>query len=489
MKKLILLLVLLPFCCFSQQYKIDSTFGTNGFSQNFFAFVPRTIFCDSNNAYYFTGTEPNQNLYSLASQKIKPDGNLDSTFSDDGNFSSFIHYNDVSNDLEVLFNQNKILVGETQDSLGNQYGWITRLKSNGQLDSSFNNGIHILFPDFPIKRIDIVLNQKILLYGTIDNKCALKRLNEDGSPDVSFANNGTMIINPLQNYYPGDMHGFPNGEVIIAGSNGTFDNIGMPITNFSYIIQKILPQGQIDSSFGTNGKFEFDIDTTSIEIVKRLHLTSDNYIVVSGWSNKKLLAIKLSLAGIQDMNFGMNGMLYDATMIGGLSAMNTDNQLIVGANVDTGGSLDVYIKRYLNGIIDLTLGSNGDLVFDLPNSMNYLADIRFDFANRLLFAFDTYSSPIYFRCTPFFSPTNTTQILPSERLHIYPNPFTDHLILENDFEVDIPISIINSAGNIVYKGFANKYKSKIQDFSQLAPGIYYIVIKNDISISYKLIKH
>lgn len=478
MKKIIFLFVLLPFVCIGQQYKVDSTFGSNGISQNFNSFVPRSIFVDNSNAYYFAGLASTQSSSILAAQKIKMNGSLDTTFDGDGQYNTLIHMNDWSTDLEVLPDHKTILVGSTIDSIGNTHGWLMRLNASGFADISFNNGMPIIFDQFSIQRVDIVPNQKIQLYGTINDKCALKRLNDTGTLDSTFATNGTLILNPLQDYFPGDMYCYPNGSILVAGSHGSFDNIGVPLTDFTYFIQKITQQGTLDSSFGVNSSIEIDYNPSTIEIAKRIHVSNDQTITIAGWSNKNLFVVKLNANGVQDLNYGTNGHLYDTSMVSAITVLDTNNLLIAGSNYISGNTLDVHAKRYQNGVLDQSFGNNSELIVDLPNTTNYFADVKMDFEGRLIFAFDSYASPMYLRCAPFQVPSNQDDYQQKNMYQIYPNPFDNMLVIENDFEKDEPISIYNALGSLVYKGTINKHHQRIEKLAHLPSGLYYLYIRN-----------
>lgn len=488
MKKILILFILLPLVSMGQQYKIDSTFGVNGFSQNFNSFIPQAIFVDSSNAYYFAGLIGLQSSSLLAIQKTTMNGSLDTTFDGDGQYNAVIHMNEWSTDLEVLHDHKTILVGSTIDSNGNAHGWLIRLNAGGFPDIGFNNGMPIIFDDFPIQRVDVLLNQKIQLYGTINNKCALKRLNETGTLDSAFAVNGTLIVNPLQNYYPGDMYCYPNGSILVAGSHGSFDNVGMPLTDFTYFVQKITPQGLLDSSFGVNSSIEIDYNPSTIEIVKRIHVSKDQTIVIAGWSNKKLFVVKLSEMGVQDLSFGTNGQLYDTSIVSALTVLDSNNLLIASASYISGNGLDVHAKRYQNGVMDQSFGNNNELIIDLPNTTNYLSDVKLDFEGRLIFAFNASASPMYLRCAPYQMPNNQADYLQAVLCSIYPNPFDDVLIVENDFEQDERISIYNVLGVLVYTGSINKIQNRISHLSHLPSGLYYIKLKNSHQIHSTLIK-
>tara|TARA_B100000809_G_scaffold15123_1_gene13681 strand:+ start:531 stop:3941 length:3411 start_codon:yes stop_codon:yes gene_type:complete len=66
----------------------------------------------------------------------------------------------------------------------------------------------------------------------------------------------------------------------------------------------------------------------------------------------------------------------------------------------------------------------------------------------------------------------------------YPNPFSDAIIIENDFKQPTPFKIVSIIGQVIIKGMIKSNKHKI-DIDHLSPNIYFLSID---SRTYKIIK-
>src|SRR5690606_6937663 len=144
--------------------------------------------------------------------RFNGDGSLDTTF----NIPTGFEYYPVS-DI-VIQPDGKILVGGSFIALNNQLiGRITRLNSDGSIDTSFNVGGGF---DKEVSALLLQLDGKIIvggefnLYnGQIQQKIA--RLDTDGNTDGSF------IPFNIQDNYPAIVRDFiiqPDGKIIIVGS-------------------------------------------------------------------------------------------------------------------------------------------------------------------------------------------------------------------------------------------------------------------------------
>lgn len=72
---------------------------------------------------------------------------------------------------------------------------------------------------------------------------------------------------------------------------------------------------------------------------------------------------------------------------------------------------------------------------------------------------------------------------------LYPNPFTDQIVIENDKSEMLEVSIINGLGQIV-KMLKMNTRKEILDLSDINPGVYVIIIQNEKNkFSTKLVKN
>jgi hypothetical protein len=66
---------------------------------------------------------------------------------------------------------------------------------------------------------------------------------------------------------------------------------------------------------------------------------------------------------------------------------------------------------------------------------------------------------------------------------LFPNPFTSAIMLPKNLE-NVSAVLLNNLGEIIYSG----KQIQMQDFSNLPVGIYFVTIKQDKSMTYKLVK-
>src|SRR6185312_11737828 len=118
---------------------------------------------------------------------------------------------------------------------------------------------------------------------------AVTRLNPNGSIDTTFGVNGRVVIpfnlGPLNETDQATCIGLQsNGDIIVAGSaqSGT----ALPPTNLKEIaVARLLPNGKLDTTFGTNGKVSFPYNNRLGEGVGDVAIMPDDRIVLVGDGN------------------------------------------------------------------------------------------------------------------------------------------------------------------------------------------------------------
>lgn len=234
----------------------------------------------------------------------------------------------------------KVIIGGSIIS----YNWvsqnfITRVKTDGRLDSSFTPGSGT---DSWVNSIAIQPDNKIIIAGNFNYyngvpRAKLARLNSDGTLDNSFqigsGFNGQLYSVMLQ----------PDGKILAAGSFSDFNG------NARNCIVRLLSNGSIDSSFVSTGY-------SSSTIFYTAYLQGNGQIVVAGnFSSYNSTTIqdvaRINSDGSLDVNFspgtGTNGIIYSVVVqpdgkpvLAGnfISFNNTICKHIIRLNVD--GSID-----------------------------------------------------------------------------------------------------------------------------------------------------
>lgn len=140
----------------------------------------------------------------------------------------------------AIQNDHKIVVaGDTQIGATAYFG-VTRLNTDGSLDTSFgSNGSTTFFPNAACLSVAIQDDQKIVVAGatTDTNKLAIARLNPDGSLDTIFGSGGTAIITIGSQYVSGfKLCIQDDGKLIVSGRSSNISSVVARLTASGIII-------------------------------------------------------------------------------------------------------------------------------------------------------------------------------------------------------------------------------------------------------------
>lgn len=199
--------------------------------------------------------------------------------------------------------------------------------------------------------------------------------------DLAFGNQGkaveyfsTHLSNPIQ------ILKLENGKFLLLSCK--YISKSGSVSNFSFYFTRYHSNGQIDTTFGTNGFLDFSLTAgnlyPSLEMIKM--------------SNKKIMAmcnhggttklLQFTLNGDLDTSFGQNGNLTLA--IDGFCKILQTNDgkfILVGQHFDGTNNMYQFARLFTNGTLDTTYGTNGIKIsdptnyqFDLINSVKKTAD-------------------------------------------------------------------------------------------------------------------
>lgn len=214
-------------------------------------------------------------------------GTLDSSFGTNGIFI-FPQTGDNIPLCVATQPDDKILVSGYTSTFG--FSTIVRLKSDGSgVDQLFGNGAGYksygsgyggLNQTLEVRDVKVLPNGKILLGGRVNSSVsgsadiAVVRLNDDGSFDNSFGQNGIASYNIFVNGYKF----YDVAEKITVDKNGNIYAAGNAKNSpyeYGHVV-KFDSTGKVDSSFGTNGSFfggaNYSYYTVAVD-------TADNIIV------------------------------------------------------------------------------------------------------------------------------------------------------------------------------------------------------------------
>lgn len=190
-----------------------------------------------------------------------------------------------------------------------------------------------------------------------ENQYMILQYLPDGKPDITFGSGG-MIFTDLNRAV--EYRALPDGKFRLYGFETYLDSI-------AFVIQQFLPDGMPDFSFGPDGKiFPGHTSLDDTYAIQSFYIQSDLKIVLVLQGDDFILA-RLLPDGQLDISFGSMGIV--KTDLGKTEYCNTvfeqeDGTLLVGGRSGTfnwwvfnGSSV---IIRYLHdGIVDTTFGENG----------------------------------------------------------------------------------------------------------------------------------
>lgn len=280
---------------------------------------------------------------------------------------------------------------------------LTRFNSDGNIDTSFGvNGFvdSILFTEVGgWNMMKIQSDDKIIVTGNLNNNgswnFATARFNANGTIDTTFGTNGYAVTDF------GAINGESSTTVEIQNNGAILVGGYMSQNSLDVGIVRYFPNGTIDTTFGTNGKFMYNFGTTTIpstsgmssDQISAIRVNSAGKIIIGVSTNVNAVAdnqskfgfICLNSNGTLDTTFGSNGQ--KVVDFGGDDAianirLTSDDKIIATGRHDYKIGTTPYIKIAIsklleNGDFDINFGNNGIVLANRDDSNLY------DFSNDL----------------------------------------------------------------------------------------------------------
>ncbi len=490
----------------------DSSFGNKGRAEIRGVGIAQTVAVQRDNKIVMAGYDyTDEDAYIITIARFNANGSVDSGFGTGGKILTNI--GDEADDIAIQEDGKIVISGE------GHYTFLTlRYLPDGTPDKSFgNNGVVITDFINVNKKASANLIQpdsKIVVAGGDNLRIMIARYNPDGSLDNTFGING-QVISKFANMYNGvnDIILQPDGKIVTTGSTAGFDGEG------DALLVRYLPNGSIDSSFGTNGIVINKLQYNSLTY--RVALQNNGKIVTAGVTGggtetyDHFLVQRYNPDGSIDSAFGDNGHqvteidLYDAA--NGL-IIQADGKIVLagGANNDkTGPSqykialtryygdgntkqpLAIRIKRWLqhhgiswqpnNNIRNYTIQRSTDgIVYKeiakLGSSSNNYEDAAPLTGNSYyrLAAIAKDGSRTY---------SNTILIDETQQVKMFPNPVKDNLQLRGLAESGkTAVSVMDLQGNVRATATAGGSSYSLST-SNLTPGNYLLKLQHNGTIT------
>ncbi len=484
----------------------DSSFGNKGQAEIRGAGYGQAIAVQPDNKVVIAGydfTDDDGAIFFTVA-RFNADGSVDTSFGEGGKIKDYSGTR--AYDVAIQDDGKIVVSGEVRAS------YVTiRYLQDGKRDNSFgSNGVVITdFNSVAVASANAIQpDGKIIVAGDDAQKLLLARYNSDGSLDQTFGAGGKVIskLSELINNAT-DIVLQPDDKIVVAGTASN---------SFDYNIQLIryLPNGSIDSSFGTNGIIIKKLENNSQ--ANRVALQSDGRIVIAGFTigntnYAQFLAERFNSDGSTDSTFGNNGYQVTAADISstanGLIIQNDGKIVLAGgaSNDKTGpAQYEIALTRYYGDgntkqplaiRIKRWLQHHG-ISWQLGNNIRYYAvqrstdGITYKEIAKLGNSSNTYedAAPLgkesYYRLAAIAKDgsrtySNTVLIDETQQVRMFPNPVKDNLQLQGlATGGKTAVSVMDLQGNVRATATAGGSSYSLST-SNLTPGNYLLKLQHN----------
>jgi len=332
--------ILISLTNFAQQGKLDHKFNTydDGITGDGFDNAVRTLNIQSDGNLIVGGDYLNFNGKPISYlSRLQTDGTVDSAFNTGTGFNGKIYTSCIQSDGKIILGGN--FTGFNSESIGR----LIRLNSDGSHDIDFNttvaSGNGIIYQIAQQTDGKIIIAGSFTTYnGTTVNRIA--RILSNGSLDPSFSTGSGTSANIT------NIEIQPDGKIILAGNFIAFNGIS------ANRIVRLNPDGTPDTSFNQGSGFNDDCSALILQADGKI-LVGGKFTEYDGFNANRI--IRLNTDGSIDSGFlsgsGLsNGMVY---------TIKTD----ISGNIMLGGSFsDLYNGTEVNRLV--LLNPNGTLKSD-----------------------------------------------------------------------------------------------------------------------------
>ena len=206
------------------------------------------------------------------------------------------------------------------------------------------------------------------------------RFDQNGNPDTSFSDDGFIVIDMGEagNYdEPFTVAIDQLNRVVVGGK--CYDATGANRSDFC--ILRLTPSGNLDTSFGGDGKVYVDMgDTGSYDTLRAITVDSLRRVIATGWcettdgAERDFCTMRLTPTGNLDTSFGGDGKVYtspshqdDAWADKAQDvAVDSLRRVIVGGRCedDNNQHRNCLVRYTASGNLDTSFGNNGIVIQD-----------------------------------------------------------------------------------------------------------------------------
>ncbi len=359
---------------------LDTSFDGDGKVNNIFDDAPgtainlNTIIEQLDGKFLVTTDTGSVNL-EFELRRYNASGSDDTSFGNNGKSTLFIQ--DVNRALGIALQQDQKIVvagySRSYTSIVDGYDFnVVRYSTNGVPDVSFgNNGIIAAKFDSsndicskvliqPDDKIITIGVKKTYQFGTAGKELiAISRTNTDGNLDTTFGTNGKVVSDLGQDYSViNNAIVQQDGKILVSCGTATFGNY------YEYSLIRYNNNGSLDTSFGNNGRTTLGYITSVLPLPNgKISIATAVY---DAQNNASLNLKRLNNDGSLDATFENNVMVnINGTPASIYSTLQLDGKIVVVASTPNQvGKIGFYKIRYLSdGTID-TSYANGLTIFE-----------------------------------------------------------------------------------------------------------------------------
>lgn len=489
------MLAAIPMLLHAQSGELDSSFNGNGI-------VIGSYTSENNSADAMaiqadgkivvagaTGVAANINL---GVSRFNNDGSLDTTFGTDGKvilssgwIKTYILDMKIQNDGKIVMAGYR-WNNETGDFI------MFRLNEDGSVDPSFGNDGLAIFDTGEAEVSEsfaILEDGKFILSGYINEDFSMVKVNSDGSIDTTFGTNGWVLTDFAQSLaFAYDININAEGKIMLAGAS--LDTTNM----WNFALARYNPNGTLDSSFGNQGKLELSPGIDNDFAIRVLQLENGK-ILVGGHSwfatapvRYELSIVQLNNDGSLDTSYGTNGVLKARWQEDGENyisdmALQNDGKLVITGRAIGSNTFDFGILRVTeDGQLDETFADNGKTItpIDLNDSKSVSLAIQTD--GKIVVSGDTArpgENVDFFIARYLNDEEMSVQDFSNNKIALYPNPASSSIQINwTESNKEFALEIYNMLGQ---KVVTSKIKNnEVINISSLANGNYFIKLSNEV---------
>ncbi len=217
--------------------------------------------------------------------QLLSDGTVDPFFSNNGTASMYLPDPIMRINATARHSDGSLAITGVVNLTNDQVVFVAKFDDVGNQDATFGNAGYVYLPanSFDFDAWDIASDQTGNYYlagyrynSPLNFEISVRKINSSGQVDSNFGQGGELVIGGTgYDYTASALEVDAAGKLILAGS------IADPVEHF--LVARILPQGQLDQSFGNGGIVDFDLGQSQSQAFG-MALQPNGQLLVTGYT-------------------------------------------------------------------------------------------------------------------------------------------------------------------------------------------------------------